>query len=190
MGRSWNGSRGIHHYGFRVDDLPKAVAKLPAALDPGTSPQASDGVGGAQGSRPAKMRFIDPWGNNVDLSSRGFLGREEKKLPGVRLAVIHVPDVETWRAFYQGQFDLTLLGQDADGSVRLSDGTMTIKLTGEQSRAKSGIQYFGIEVARFVSIIDSLRAAGVEFTEESAAQIRLNDPEGNPVVVSEQSWAN
>lgn len=34
------------------------------------------------------------------------------------------------------------------------------------------------------------RAAGVEFTEEPAAQIRLNDSEGNPVVVSEQSWAN
>jgi hypothetical protein len=33
------------------------------------------------------MRFIDPWGNNVDLSSRGF-GREEKKLPGVRLLAV------------------------------------------------------------------------------------------------------
>jgi len=37
---------------------------------------------------------------------------------------------------------------------------------------------------------DSLRAAGVAFTEESAAQIGLNDPEGNRVVVSHQDWAN
>lgn len=181
---------GIHHYGFMVDDLPKAVAKLPAALDRGTSPQASDGVGGPEGARPAEMRFIDPWGNNVDLSSRGFLGREEKKLPGVRLVVIQVPDVEAAREFYQGQFDLTLLGRDVDGSIRLSDGTVTVKLTREQTRVKSGIQYFGIEVPRLDPVKDSLRAADVAFTEESTAQIHLNDPEGNRVVVSGQSWAN
>jgi len=181
---------GIHHYGFMVDDLPRAVAKLPASLDRGSSPQASDGVGGPEGARPAELRFIDPWGNNVDLSSRGFLGREEKKLPGVRLAVIHVPDVEAAREFYQGQFELTLVSRDADGSVRLSDGTITIQLTGEKSRAKSGIQYFGIQVARLASVKDSLRTAGVEFAEGSAGQIKFRDPEGNQVVVSEQSWAN
>jgi len=181
---------GIHHYGFVVDDLPKAVAKLPATIERGASPQASDGVGGAEGARPAEMRFIDPWGNNVDLSSRGFLGREEKKLPGVRLAVIQVSDVEAASKFYQSQFDLSLVGQDADGAVRLSDGTITIKLTREQSRPKSGIQYFGIEVSSLDPVKDSLRAAGVAFTEESAAQIGLNDPEGNRVVVSNQDWAN
>jgi len=181
---------GIHHYGFMVEDLPKAVAKLPAALERGASPQASDGVGGPQGARPAEMRFIDPWGNNVDLSSRGFLGREEKRLPGVRLAVIQVADVEAARQFYQGQFDLTWVGQDADGAVRLSDGLITIKLTREQTRAKGGIQCFGIEVARLAPVKASLRAAGVMFTKESAAQIRLDDPEGNRVVVSERSWAN
>ena len=68
---------GIHHYGFMVDNLDQAVAKLPASLNRGASPQASDGVGGAEGARPAEMRFVDPWGNNVDLSARGFLGREE-----------------------------------------------------------------------------------------------------------------
>lgn len=181
---------GIHHYGFMVDDLAKAVAKLPAKLDRGASPQASDGIGGSEGARPAEMRFVDPWGNNVDLSSRGFLGREENKLPAVRLAVIQVADVEAARAFYQEQFDLILLGRDADGSIRLSDGTITVKLTHEKTRAKSGIQYFGIEVARLAPVKDSLRAAAVAFVEESAAQIRLSDPEGNRVVVSEQGWAN
>ena len=74
------------------------------------SPQASDGVGGPEGARPAEMRFVDPWGNNVDLSSRGFLGREEKKLPAVRLAVLSVPDPDAAMDFYQSQFDLNLLG--------------------------------------------------------------------------------
>ena len=133
----------------------------------------------------------------TDLSSV----REEFDVGGVRLPRpfkllrlghfgVNVMDVEAAREFYQGQFELTLLGRDADGSVRLSDGTITIKLTGEQSRAKSGIQYFGIQVARFASVKDSLRTAGVEFAEGSAGQIKIRDPEGNQVVVSEQGWTN
>ena len=73
---------GIHHYGFMVDSLDKAVAKLPASLTRGASPQLSGGATGPEAARPAEVRFIDPWGNNVDLSSRGFLGREEKKASG------------------------------------------------------------------------------------------------------------
>jgi catechol 2,3-dioxygenase-like lactoylglutathione lyase family enzyme len=181
---------GLHHYGFMVDNLDQAVAKLPASLNRGTSPQASDGVGGPEGARPAEMRFVDPWGNNVDLSSRGFLGREEKKLPAVRLAVIHVPDPEKAREFYQGQFDLTLLGHDADGSIRLSDGTITLRLTKEKTRSKSGIQYFGIEVPNLAAVKNSLSDAGVDISQNSAGEIQLNDPEGNRVVVSEHGWAN
>ena len=181
---------GIHHYGFMVDNLDRAVAKLPATLNRGASPQASDGVGGAEGARPAEMRFVDPWGNNVDLSARGFLGREEQRLPGVRLAVIQVADLEAARVFYQSQFDLTLLGRDADGSIRLSDGTITLRLTREQIRAKSGIQYFGIEVPELVAVQTSLRNAGVETSVSAAGEIQLNDPERNRVVVSERGWAN
>ena len=40
---------GIHHYGFLVDDLNEAVAKLPASLNRGASPQVSAGVGGLGG---------------------------------------------------------------------------------------------------------------------------------------------
>ncbi|HEX9453392.1 MAG TPA: VOC family protein [Candidatus Binatia bacterium] len=181
---------GIHHYGFMVDNLDRAVAKLPATLNRGASPQASDGVGGAEGARPAEMRFVDPWGNNVDLSARGFLGREEQRLPGVRLAVIQVADLEAARVFYQSQFDLTLLGRDADGSIRLSDGTITLRLTREQIRAKSGIQYFGIEVPELAAVQTSLRNAGVETSVSAAGEIQLNDPERNRVVVSERGWAN
>jgi predicted enzyme related to lactoylglutathione lyase len=108
----------------------------------------------------------------------------------VRLAVIHVPDPEKAREFYQGQFGLTLLGRDADGSIRLSDGTITIKLTQEQTRAKSGIQYFGIEVSNLAAVQTSLRDAGVEISRNAAGEIQLNDPEGNRVVVSERGWAN
>ena len=179
---------GIHHYGFVVDDLNEAVSKLPASLNRGASPQVSAGVGGPEGARPAEMRFIDPWGNNVDLSSRGFLGREEKKLPGVRLLAVQVPDLAAACEFYQQQLDLKIVGWTDDGSVRLTDGTVTLLLTKSQARPKSGVQYFGIQVNNLAELKQRLQADGVTVSENAADQIEFNDPEGNRVVVSEQAW--
>ena len=69
---------GIHHYSFLMENLNEAVAKLPTSLSRGMSPQVSAGVRGPEEARPAEIRLVDWWGNNVDLSARGFLGREEK----------------------------------------------------------------------------------------------------------------
>jgi catechol 2,3-dioxygenase-like lactoylglutathione lyase family enzyme len=180
---------GIHHYGFLVDDLNQAVAKLPASLNRGASPQVSAGVGGPEGARPAEMRFIDPWGNNVDLSSRGFLGREEEeKLPGVRLLVVQVPDLAAACEFYQHQLDLKVVGWTDDGTVRLSDGTVTLLLTKSQVRPKSGVQYFGIQVSDLSDLKQRLQADGVAISQSAADQIEFNDPDGNRVVVSEHAW--
>lgn len=180
---------GIHHYGFLVDNLEEAVARLPASLNRGASPQVSAGVGGAEGARPAEMRFVDPWGNNVDLSSRGFLGREENKLPGVRLLAVHVPDLAAACEFYQQQFNLKVAGWTDDGTIRLSDGTVTLLLTKSQVRPKSGVQYFGIQVEDLAVVKKRLRDGGVEIREGSQ-EIRLIDPEGNQVVISQSGWAN
>ena len=179
---------GIHHYGFQVDDLNEAVSKLPASLKRGPNPQVSAGVGGPEGARPAEMRFIDPWGNNVDLSSRGFLGREEKKLPGVRLLAVQVPDLAAACEFYQQQLDLKIVGWTDDGSVRLSDGTVTLLLTKSQVRSNSGVQYFGIQVSDLSDFKRGLQADGVAISKISAGRIEFNDPEGNRVVVSENAW--
>lgn len=180
---------GIHHYGFLVDNLDDAVAKLPAALNRGKSPQVSAGVGGPEGARPAEMRFVDPWGNNVDLSSRGFLGREEGKLPGVRLLAVQVPDLAAACEFYQQQFDLKLVGWTDDGTVRLSDGTVTLLLTKAQIRPKKGVQYFGIQVVDLSAIKKRFQADCVQI-EEGSNEINVTDPEGNRVAVSQQGWAN
>jgi len=179
---------GIHHYGFMVDDLDRAVAKLPAGLTRGTTPQVSAGVGGPEGARPAEVRFLDPWGNNVDLSSRGFLGREERKVPGVRLLAVHVPDLAAACEFYQQQFDLELVGWTDDGTVRLSDGTVTLLLTKSQVRPKGGVQYFGIQVSDLVGTKKRLQHDGVAVSEAGSGQIQFTDPEGNRVVASEGAW--
>jgi len=181
---------GIHHYGFLVDDLNSAVSKLPASLNRGASPQVSAGVGGPEGARPAEMRFIDPWGNNVDLSSRGYLGREEKKLPGVRLLAVQVPNPDEACEFYKEQFELEVVGRDSDGTLRLNDGTVTLMLTKSQVRPKNGVQYFGIQVSDLPGVKNRLQNGGVAISESTEGQIQFNDPEGNRVVVSESGWAS
>src|SRR5687768_14139131 len=181
---------GIHHYGFMVENLDTAVAKLPAGLTRGANPQISAGVSGPEAARPAEVRFIDPWGNNVDLSSRGYLGREETRLPGVRMLAVEVPDLEEACAFYKDQFELEVLGRDNDGSVRLSDGTVTLLLTKTQSRPKNGVQYFGIQVNDLASLKKRLQDGNVEVFAAGLKQIQLTDPEGNRVLISESGWTH
>jgi len=189
-GAEANQTQGIAHYGFMVDNLDQALSKLPATLKRGNSPQVSGGVSGPEAARPAEVRFIDPWGNNVDLSSRGFLGREEKKLPGVRLVVVQVANPDEACEFYKGQFDLEVVGRDSDGTTRLSDGTVTLLLTKTQVRPKNGIQYFGIQVDDLLTVKKRLQDGGVAVSEGARGQIQLNDPEGNRVVVFESGRSN
>jgi catechol 2,3-dioxygenase-like lactoylglutathione lyase family enzyme len=181
---------GIHHYGFMVDNLDTAVAKLPTGLTRGANPQISAGVSGPEAARPAEVRFIDPWGNNVDLSSRGYLGREEKKLPGVRLLAVQVPNPDEACEFYKQQFELNTVDRDGDGNIRLSDGTVTLMLTKSQVRPKNGVQYFGIQVSDLPGVKKRLQDGGVPVSESAPGQIQFNDPEGNRVVVSESGWAH
>jgi predicted enzyme related to lactoylglutathione lyase len=166
------------------------VAKLPAGLTRGANPQISAGVSGPEAARPAEVRFIDPWGNDVDLSSRGYLGREEKKLPGVRMLAVQVPDLAAACEFYQEQFGLEIAGWSDDGTIRLNDGTLTLILTKSQIRPKTGVQYFGIQVGDLAGLKQRLQDGGVAATESAEGQIQFNDPEGNRVVVSERGWAN
>lgn len=190
-GSEANQTQGIAHYGFMVDNLDEAVSKLPPSLKRGDSPQVSAGVQGPQAARPAEVRFIDPWGNNVDISSKGFLGREEKRLPGVRLAVVQVADPSEACEFYKSQFDLEVVRRDPDGSILLSDGTVNLMLTVRQTLARSGIQYFGIQVDNLPAVRRRLIDSGVEtFSAEGApGQIRISDPEGNQVMISERGWS-
>ena len=186
-GSEANQTQGIAHYGFMVDRLDEALAKLPPSLKRGDSPQISGGVAGPEAARPAEVRFIDPWGNNVDISSRGFLGREERRLPGVRLAVVQVADPDKACEFYKSQFDLEVISRDADGSILLSDGTVKLMLTPKKTLDRGGIQYFGIQVDNLPAVQQRLADGGVEVAAVDGApgQIRISDPEGNQVVISE-----
>jgi hypothetical protein len=67
---------------------------------------------------------------------------------------------------------------------------VTLLLTKSQVRPKSGVQYFGIQVSDLSSIKKRLQTGGVAVSENANDQIKLEDPEGNQVVVSENGWVN
>ena len=173
--------QGINHYGFLVDNVERTLSRLDSSLQRGDTPQ---------NGRPAEMRILDPWGNKVDLSARGFLGREEKKLPGVRYVVIQTEVPERAAEFYRSIFELREIGNASDGSLRLSDGDITLELTKKQSIEKPGIQYFGFQVKDWSQAKSRFKEIGLELPEpkRGETEVRVSDPEGNLFCVSEKGW--
>jgi len=173
--------QGINHYGFLVDNVGKILSKFDDSIQRGESPQ---------NGRPAEVRFVDPWGNKVDLSSRGFLGREEKKLPGIRHVVIQTDTPDRAAEFYRSVLELREVGRAPDGTIFLGDGEINLTLTKHQSIGKKGIQYFGVQVENLSAAMERFRKSGLEpiSSGEAEHEVRLTDPEGNLFVVSERGW--
>jgi catechol 2,3-dioxygenase-like lactoylglutathione lyase family enzyme len=172
---------GINHYGFLVDNVEEALKRLDVSLQRGETPQ---------NGRPAEMRFIDPWGNKVDLSGRGFLGREEKKMPGVRHVVVQTDDPDTTAEFYKTKLELKEIGRLADGTIRLSDGDISLDLTKKRIVDKPGIQSIGVQVESWSDTKSKFKELGIELADPRPGQseVTVSDPEGNLFTVSEKGW--
>ena len=173
--------QGINHYGFLVDNVEQALSRLDVSLQRGETPQ---------NGRPAEMRFIDPWGNKVDLSARGFLGREEKRLPGVRHVVIQADDPNKVAEFYKAKLDLKEIGRLSEGTIRLSDGDISLDLTKKRLIDKPGIQSFGVQVENWSEAKSKFNELGIELPDPKPgeSEMRVSDPEGNLFTVSEKGW--
>jgi catechol 2,3-dioxygenase-like lactoylglutathione lyase family enzyme len=174
-------TQGINHYGFTVGNLAEALARLPATVTRGESPR---------NGRPAEMRIVDPWGNRFDISSKGFLGREEKRLPGVRLVVVQTGSPEEAARFYESVLELRKIQTLPDGTITLSDGDMSLALTRTRTIGRPGIQYLGIQVADWPATRARAKDAGLDVPARPGpdGDVRLRDPEGNLFVVSERGW--
>lgn len=171
---------GINHFGFTVGSIDAQLARLPDTVKRGESPQ---------NGRPAEMRVVDPWGNNFDLSSRGFLGREERVLPGVRRVVIQNDRPEEAAAFYTSIMDLKEVRRERDGSIDLTDGDISMGLVQEGFVGKPGIQYVGFQVADWDATRGRFRDVGIDVPAEApAGELLLKDPEGNLFAVSARGW--
>ena len=173
--------QGINHYGFLVDNVEQALSRLDLSLQRGETPQ---------NGRPAEMRFIDPWGNKVDLSARGFLGREEKKLPGVRHVVVQTEDPDTTAEFYKTKLELKEIARLSNGTIRLSDGDISFDLIKNRLIDKPGIQSFGVQVENWSETKSKFKELGIELSDPKPGQseVAVSDPEGNLFTVSEKGW--
>ncbi|HEY1371549.1 MAG TPA: VOC family protein [Candidatus Binatia bacterium] len=179
-GHETDQTQGIHHFGFQVSDLEAAVTRLRKSVEVGQTPQ---------NGRPAEMRVVDPWGNKFDVSSRGFMGRDEKKSPAIRYVGIQTPAPESTAEFYKSSLELKDAGRTARGNVRLSDGDVVLDFGQEQIRSKSGIQCFGIHVEDWARTQQRFQQIGLKLPPPDAnAEARVVDPEGNTFVVSERGW--
>jgi catechol 2,3-dioxygenase-like lactoylglutathione lyase family enzyme len=172
-------STGIAHFGFTVDRLEDVFDKLGQEVHRGETPQ---------NGRPAEMRVVDPFGNRVGISSRGFLGREERKTPAIRYASIECTDPDGACKFYRDNFDLTEIAR-TENSVLMSDGYITMEFTPNHTVKSPGIQYFGIQIDDWEDLRTKLAELGEELPEIVDDRVMLNDPEGNPYAVSTAGWA-
>jgi len=172
---------GINHFGFVVDNVEEALARAGDELVRGQTPQ--DG-------RPAEMRVHDPWGNKFDLSARGFLGREEKRLPAIRRVIHQAAQPAVTAAFYRDRIGLDAEGTAPDGTAYLGDGHIHLEFRPQPLLAKTGIQAIGIQVDDWAALAERFKAMGYPLPAPSRpdVEIELRDPEGNLVFVSQVGW--
>lgn len=171
---------GINHFGFTVESLDAVLARLPDTIKFGESPQ---------NGRPAEMRVVDPWGNNFDLSSRGYLGREERVLPGVRRVVLQADSPEETARFYTSVLDLREVRREPDGTVELTDGDVSLGIVPESFVGKRGVQYVGFQVREWEQTRARFRELGVDLpASPPPGELHLRDPEGNLFAVSLRGW--
>ena len=180
-GHEANQTQGINHYGFWVDNLESVLSRLDDSIRRGRSPQ---------NGRPAEMRIIDPWGNNFDLSSKGFLGREERRLPGVRYVVVQTNEPDRAAELYKRVLDLREVRRATDGTVLFYDGDVTLALTPKQVIGRPGIQYFGIQVEDWSSTRARFNELGLDLQvpRGTETEVQVTDPEGNLFVLSKGGW--
>lgn len=176
-----NQKPGINHFGFVVDSVEATLDRLDSSLEHGENPQ--DG-------RPAEMRVYDHWGNAFDLAARGYFGREEKRLPAVRQVVLQADRPGEVAEFYKSALELEETGRAPDGSVILSDGYIRFDLVEEGIVPKTGIQYIGIQIDDWAALEARFKAMGEQLPRrgEHQAELRIHDPEGNLIVLSEKGW--
>jgi catechol-2,3-dioxygenase len=172
-----NQQPGINHFGFVVDSVDETLARIGGDVKHGENPQ--DG-------RPAEMRVIDPWGNNFDLSSRGFFGREEKRVPAIRQVVLQADDPAAVAAFFNEKLDLQEESTAPDGSVSLGDGYIHLAVVPQGLTAKRGIQTIGLQVESWAALRERFAAMGQTLPAAASDddEVTVRDPEGNVLVLS------
>lgn len=195
-----NRELGINHFGFKVENLEEIKKRL-AQLDPpirlATRPQ--DG-------RYTEARILDPDGNGIDLTERGWGIEDETRLPAIRHVGIKTEDPDRLADFYKFIFVMKEVGrkefaQSGMKAIYLSDGSLNLGLVRNPPVPKPGIQLLGFHVQSISEIEERLgRASGLTYKGESPLKIQqrtvenpyrtvcLQDPDGNFADLSQEGW--
>jgi catechol 2,3-dioxygenase-like lactoylglutathione lyase family enzyme len=175
--------QGISHFGFLVDDDNVEETMDRIGRENTHEPSPVDG-------RAAEMRVMDPWSNGFDLSKRGYMGREEQRLPAVRQLVIQNDRPDQMAHFYESGLALKEIERAADASIVMSDGLLRLLLVQEGLTEKSGLQYIGIQIDSWDAAAERFRTLGRELAvpADRGAEVLIHDPEGNVLVLSEKGW--
>lgn len=191
---------GINHYGFKIESLEeveKRLGELKPPIKLARRPQ--DG-------RYTEFRILDPDGNGVDITEKGWGKGDQKKLPGVRHVGIKTEDPDRLAEFYRFVFGMREVGRveiakAGTKAVYVSDGTMNLGLVKNPPVPKPGIQLLGFQVQSIEEVEGRLKSSrGLTYKGEPPLEIRrrvsgspyktvwLQDPDGNYVDLSEEGW--
>lgn len=191
---------GINHIGFFVNDLAEVNRKL-ASLNPPITPVASPPDG-----RYEDQRFLDPEGNDIELSQRNWDPGSEKKAALARHVAFRAEDPDRLADFYKFALDMKEVARmesRANGTraVYLSDGTINFALVKNPPIPKRGVQLLGVQVPSIKDVHEALKkSAEFLYPGEPPLQIRertadgpyktvyLQDPDGNQIDLSEEGW--
>ena len=91
----------------------------------------------------------------------------------MRYVVVQTTTPERAAEFYKSIFELREIGNASDGSLRLSDGDITLELTKKQSIEKPGIQYFGFQVKDWSQAKSRFKEIGLELPEPKRGETEV-----------------
>lgn len=190
---------GINHFGFKVESMSAIGEKLGQWNPP------IKFAGRPKDGRYTELRIKDPDGNGVDVAEKGWGAEQGTRNPGVRHVGIRTADPARLADFYKLVFAMKEVGRSETASgaaVYLSDGNINLGLVKGNAAPGAGIEVLGFQVPSIGAVEAEIKKPlGLTYPGEPALEIsrqksdgpykvvRLKDPDGNLLDLSEEGWA-
>jgi catechol 2,3-dioxygenase-like lactoylglutathione lyase family enzyme len=191
---------GLHHLGIAVDDLDATLARYRAFNPRGVVIAESGDL------QHGEVRIHDPECNPVSLSQREFgLTGSRTRIPRIAHIALNALDTELVLDFYARVFGFRELFEAHRESRKrpgyrnkhVGDGHSNVAIQAFYSdevghEARFGIAHFGFLVGDSKVMAAEVERAGATVKARPAhrtqSEIRMRDPEGNGVDLSQRGW--
>lgn len=177
-----NQPKGLYQLGFRVESMERIGGRLERA---GTKFVAADPDGQSQ--------VVDPDGNSINLSEKGFGISAGKSSVQIRHIALYTPHPQRLADFYGSVFEMKEVSRSDRSSIFVSDGYFNLALLFQRAEEKLGLHHFGFHVTSNEDMQRRAQKAGVSPGARRPdripyAEYRVHDPEGNGFDISEKGW--